>query len=171
MISATQPQGTRAGWLLFSPASRLVTARARYFDKAALYFSKQSRWQRAVIAVFTLKRAQIGSGPGKPVALAHDDPRSIFIQSQPLFHGRRNFNSVFGALGRRMRDGQNTHDGRAVLRCGYQRQHQTRPVFVTLFPAFQMLPVPQVSIAQNIAHLNVSRQHIISRPKLLRVRR
>lgn len=155
---------------LFCSHACLVTASTRDIDKAPLNFSKQSRGQRAIIAAVGVERPQVRSWPGKPIALVQNNPRSFFIQPQPIFHRRWNLNGSIGIRRRRVGDGQNTHDGGSVLKRCRKRQNQTGPVLVAFFSALKMLPMPEISITQNVTGFNVSRQHACQSLTLPRVR-
>lgn len=52
-----------------------------------------------------------------------------------------------------------TRTGVPVLERGDQRQHQAGPVLVALLAAFEVLPVPEIRIAEDVADLDLSRQH------------
>ena len=63
-----------------------------------------------------------------------------------------------GAGRPRMGDRPHAH-WRAVLERRDQRQRQAGPILVALFATFEMLPVAEIGIAEDVADLDFSRQH------------
>lgn len=57
-----------------------------------------------------------------------------------------------------MGDRPHAHE-RAVLKRRDQRQHKAGTILVALFAAFEVLPVPEIGIAEDVADLDFSRQH------------
>jgi hypothetical protein len=58
-----------------------------------------------------------------------------------------------------MGDRQHSDGRRPILGCCNDRQHQGRAILVTLLPVFEMLPVPEIGIAENPTDLRLSRQN------------
>lgn len=144
---------------LLGTGGRIMPLGAREFDEAALHLGKQRRRQRPEIAVVAVDRPNVRSRPGKTIAFGKHDPGALVIEPEPALGRGRDLDRFFGADRRRMADRQDAHDRRAVLERGDERQHEARPVLVTLFAAFEMLPVPEIGIAEDVADLDFSRQH------------
>lgn len=144
---------------LLGTGGRPMPLGAREFDEAALHRGKQRRRQRPEIAVVAVDRPNVRSRPSKTIAFGKHDPGALVIEPEPALGRGRDLDRFVGADRRRMADRQDAHDRRAVLERGDQRQHEARPVLVTLFAAFEMLPVPEIGIAEDVADLDFSRQH------------
>lgn len=144
---------------LLGTGGRPMPLGAREFDEAAPHLGKQRRRQRPEIAVVAVDRPNVRSRPGKTIAFGKHDPGALVIEPEPALGRGRDLDRFVGADRRRMADRQDAHDRRAVLERGDERQHEARPVLVTLFAAFEMLPVPEIGIAENVADLDFSRQH------------
>ena len=82
----------------------------RQFDKPPFYFCEQRGRKRAKISRVGLDRADVGSRPNKPVALAQDDPGPFVIQPESAFHRRRDLDRGGWVGGRRMGNGQDAND-------------------------------------------------------------
>lgn len=141
------------------PGRRRVPLCPGEFDEAALDLGKQRRRQWPEVTAVAVDRPNVGTRPGKTVAFGKQDPGALVIEPEPPFGCRRNLDRLVGAGRRRMGDRQHTHDWRAVLKRGDQRQHQAWPIFVALFATFEILPVPEIRIAEDVADLDFSRQH------------
>lgn len=141
------------------PGRRRVPLRAGEFDEAALHLGKQRRRQRPEIAAVAIDRPDVRPRPGEAVAFGKHNPGALVIEPKPALGCRRDLDRFVGPGRRRVGDRQHPHQRRAVLERGDQRQHQTGSILVALFAAFEMLPVPEIGIAEDVTDLDFSRQH------------
>ena len=138
---------------------RLMSLAARQPDKATLHLFEQGRRQRAVVAAIRVERPDVRPWPGKAVAFRQHNPGPFVIQPQTTLCHRRNLDSLGRVGRRRMRDRKYADHRRSIFQGGNDGKNERRAILVTLFSSLQMLPVPEIGIAEDPADLRLSRQY------------
>ena len=144
---------------LFASWRRQMTAASGQLDKPPFNLGKQGRRKRTIVARVIIERPDIRPRPNETIAFAQHDPGSLVVEPKTSLRSRWKFDRRSGVGRRRMGDRQNTNGRCAVFPHCDDGQHQRRTILVALFPPFQMLPMPQIGVAENPTYFWFSRQH------------
>lgn len=105
---------------------------------------------------------QIRSRPGELIPFGNDYPRSVHVETQSMLHRRRNLDSNGGRFRLAMCDREHQYAGVAVLVGADGRNDRARTVLPALLPAFEVFPVPEITIADDETRNGFGQRHALS---------